>query len=116
MLEICRARRCAIDNILELGAILGMYALRDGIDGQLDCGVMLENAIGFIRPDNLAAVRPPPKTAGVAEPLCFGQVGFAALQLLSQLLLLSNIHPCPKETLKSSSLCDRNPHAAHATN
>jgi hypothetical protein len=48
--------------------------------------------------------------------LGFGQVGFTALQLLSHLHLLSNIHPCPKETLESPSLRDRNTHAAHATN
>jgi len=48
MLEMCRTRRGTIDNLLELGAILGMYALRDVIDGYLNCGVILEDAIGFI--------------------------------------------------------------------
>jgi hypothetical protein len=48
MLEMCRPCGHPIDNLLELGAILGMHALHDGIDGHLDCGVIFEDAIRFI--------------------------------------------------------------------
>src|ERR1700743_2337345 len=64
----------------------------------------------------LPPARFPAETAGVTESLGLSQIGFPASEFLGEELVLSNIHPRPKETLKSSPLCDRNPHAAHAAN
>src|SRR6266478_10049540 len=54
--------------------------------------VVLENAIGFIRPDNLSTVRSPPEAAGVTEPLSFRQVRFAPSEFLGQELVFRDVY------------------------
>src|SRR5580704_2244396 len=52
----------------------------------------------------------------MAEPLCLGKICLSTLQLLGQLLLLSQIYPCSNEAYESLPVSPRNAHAAHATN
>ena len=42
--------------------------------------VAFKNAEGFLRPEEFPARNIPTETAGVAQPLRFSQIGFAALQ------------------------------------
>src|SRR5436305_11155415 len=60
--------------------------------GQTIPWIKTQNAVTFLRPIPDVGVGTPGPTACVTEPLCSGQVGFTALQLLSQLFLLSYIH------------------------
>src|SRR5260221_3367584 len=55
--------------------------------------VVLEDAIGFVRPDNLSIVRFPPEAARVTEPLSLGEIMLAAPQgLLDALAVLDVGH------------------------
>src|ERR1700733_1788098 len=76
---------CALDDLLKEGPILRMNRLHNHVQGRLRAAVILEDAIGFVRPDNLSRIRIPPEAAGVTESLSFGQVGFAPLRLLGAL-------------------------------
>src|SRR6266852_2992225 len=84
--------------------------------GQTILWIETQNTVAFLGPVPDILVWTPCPTACLAESLCLRQVRLAALQLLSQLLLLTNIHPCPKETLENLPLRDRNTHTTYVTN
>jgi hypothetical protein len=77
MFEICRSRLGAMNDLFEIGAVLGMHPLSHRIYGWLDRAFVFENTVGFIGPNGLASVRFPSKAAGLAEFLCFRQVRLA---------------------------------------
>src|SRR6476659_5986475 len=80
MFEVITSLGCAIDNLLYERPVVGMYAPHHRIYCWFNRGIVLEDAIGFVRPDSLSTVRFPTEATCVTEPLCFGQVGFTAAQ------------------------------------
>src|SRR5208337_2330572 len=92
-----------------------MDALHHCIDCQLNRGVVLEDAIRFVRPDNLAAIRLPPETSCVAELLSFRQVGFTASELPSQEFILGNVHRSADNSLQRAILNYGGTHTANVS-
>src|SRR5258707_14708448 len=80
MFEVNASLGCAIDDLLCEGPVRGMDALHHRIHCWLECAVVLEDAIGFVRPDNLFVVRFPSEAARVTEPLSLGEIMLAAPQ------------------------------------
>ena len=80
MFEVITSLGCAIDNLLYERPVVGMYAPHHRIYCWFNRGIVLEDAIGFVRPDSLSTVRFPTEATCVTEPLCFGQLGFTAAQ------------------------------------
>src|SRR5439155_26671717 len=84
--------------------------------GQTIPWIKTQNAVTFLRPIPDVGVGTPGPTACVTEPLCFGQVGFTALQLLSQLFLLSYIHSDAKKPFENPVVEDWNTNASNIAN
>src|SRR5260370_17259644 len=78
--------------------------------------VKTQNAGTFLRPIPGVAVGTPGPTAGSAQPLRFRQVRFAALQILSQLLLLGHIHGGSKKPFENPVVEDWNANATNIAN
>src|SRR5258705_1210910 len=115
MFEVSAVLRCAIDDLLCKRPVPGMYAVHCQIQCWRQCAVVLEDAIGFGGPDNCSALRFPSETACVTEPLGFGQVCFAAPDVLSQELVLRDIDPCSDEPL-DPAVCRWRADAPYMTN
>jgi len=60
-LEILFLPRCALDRLRHKGRVLRMDTLENGFDGRLRGPVVLEDAKGFLRPDDLAGGDVQPK-------------------------------------------------------
>src|SRR4029077_4234920 len=69
-----------------------MDAPHQRIERRLYRLVVTEDPIGFGRPDDLSAVRPPPEAACAAERLSSCQVGLPASKLPGQELVLAHVH------------------------
>src|SRR4029077_18231902 len=69
-----------------------MDAPHQRIERRLYRLVVTEDPIGFGRPDDLSAVRPPPEAACAAERLSFCQVGLPASKFPGQELALGHVH------------------------
>src|ERR1700738_877941 len=72
--------------------ILRVNAFHDHVKRDLLRRIVFEDAVGFIRPDNLSAAWSPTKTACVTQPLGFRQIGFATPEFLRQEFVLRNIY------------------------
>src|SRR5258708_8140968 len=57
-----------------------MSGPENDLDGRFDGPVVLEDAKGFLRPEDCAARNNPAEAAGTAQCLRFGQIGLAPLQ------------------------------------
>src|SRR5713226_9227475 len=57
-----------------------MNALENDLNGRFDGLVILEDAKGFLRPEDFAARNTPAEAAGAAQRLRFSQIGLAPLQ------------------------------------
>src|SRR5277367_6775461 len=90
MLEICRSRLSAMNDLFKVAAVLRMDAPRHGVQGRLGSFVF-EDAVGFIRPDSLTGVRFPSKTSRATQPLRLRQICFASAKFLGQNLVLCNV-------------------------
>src|ERR1700741_4959555 len=84
--------------------------------GQTILWIETQNTVAFFRPVPDVLVWTPCPTACMTEPLCFGQVRFAALQLLSQLLLFGHIHGGSKKPFENPVLEDWNTNASNIAN
>src|SRR5271167_4229459 len=73
--------RCTFDGLLNARSVVGMSPLEHELHPRLINSVAFEDAKGFLRPVEVPARNIPAETAGVAQPLRFGQKGFGALQL-----------------------------------
>src|ERR1700686_3102190 len=116
MLEVCRPPRGTIDDLLKVGPVLRMDALHHRIYCWLNRAVVLENAIGFVCPDNLACVRFPAEAARVTEPLGFGQVRFAPAELLGQEFVFRNVYGRANDSFPRPGLDNRNTNATYVPN
>src|SRR5271156_6639483 len=83
--------------------------------GQTILWVETQNTVAFLRPVPDIRVWTPCPTACLAESLRLRQVRLAALQLLSQLLLLGHIHSGAEKPFKNPVVEDRNTNAPHVT-
>ncbi len=73
--------RCTVDCLLKRDSVVWMSSLEHELHCRLIGLVAAEDAKGFLRPVEFPAGNIPTETARVAQPLCFSQIGFAALQL-----------------------------------
>ena len=79
MLKILPLLRRTLDRLFYLGRVLRMNTLENELQGRCRRSVVLEDSIGFVRPDDLAGGNSPAKTSGVTEPLRLRQVRRLAL-------------------------------------
>src|SRR5213593_3874389 len=78
-IKILPLLRRALDYVFYLGSVFGMNALEHIFHGRCRGSVVLEDSIGFVRPNDLAGGNSPAKTSRVAEPLRFRQVRLLTL-------------------------------------
>src|SRR6266478_6063837 len=74
MLKVLPILRRALDGLFHLGRVFRMNTLEYTFHGWCRGSVVLEDSIGFLRPDDLAGGNSPAKASGVTEPLRFRQV------------------------------------------
>ena len=86
------------------------------ISGQTTPWIETQKTVAFLRPVRDILLRTPGPTAGLAQPLSLRQVRFAALQLLSRLLLLGHIHRGPKKPFENLVVEDWNANATNIAN
>src|SRR5271154_4823700 len=75
-----------------------------------------QNTVTFLRPVPDIVVWTPCPTAGLSESLRLRQIRFAALQLLSQLLLLGHIDGGPKKAFEGPVVEHWNANASNVAN
>jgi hypothetical protein len=78
MFEVSAILQSAIDDLLKEVAILRMKTLHQQVQGWLLSTMNFEDAVGFVRPNNLSITRLPHETPGVTESLGFGQMVYRA--------------------------------------
>ena len=71
----------AVDDLLDAGSVVRMSSLEYERQCRLIGSIAFKDAKGFLRPVKLSARNIPTEAAGVTQPLRFGQIGLAALQL-----------------------------------
>src|ERR1700694_3633924 len=79
MLKILPILRRTLDGLFHLGRVFRMNTLEHSFHSRCRGSVVLEDSIGFLRPDDLAGGNSPAKASGVTEPLRFRQVRLLAL-------------------------------------
>src|ERR1700720_5015244 len=79
-IEILPFLHCAVDSLLNPGSVVRMSSLKHELHRRFVGWIPVEDAKGFLRPVEFPAGDIPTETAGVAQPLRFRQIGFAALQ------------------------------------
>src|SRR5260370_36826694 len=91
--KLCLLADSRLDMFPEAGLVVGMNPLKEFFEsGQTILWIETQNTVAFLRPVPDILVWTPCPTACLAESLRLRQVRLAALQLLSQLLLLGHIH------------------------
>ncbi len=81
-IEVLPVLRRALNGLFHQGGVFRMDTLEHTFHCRGGRFIVLEDSIGFLRPDDLARGNFPAKTSGVTEPLRFRQVSLASLQLL----------------------------------
>src|SRR5258705_2014974 len=81
MLTIFSILRCALNYLLNEGRVFRMNQLENKFAGRRHRSVVLNDAIGSLRPQDLAGGNAPAEATGVAEPLSARQVSFPAPEL-----------------------------------
>src|SRR5438309_956563 len=71
----------AVDDLLDARSVVGMSSLEYELQCWMIGSIAFKDAKGFLRPVKLPARHVPTEAARVAQPLRFGQIGLAALQL-----------------------------------
>src|SRR6266566_1320907 len=71
----------AVDDLLDAGSVVRMSSLEYERQCRLIGSIAFKDAKGFLRPVKLSARNVPTEAARMAQPLRFGQIGLAALQL-----------------------------------
>src|SRR5258707_6619744 len=82
--------RSAFEQLLHRRPVFRVNALQNEIDGSVGRRLVTEDPIRFSRPVDLSAGNLPAETAGVAEFLSFGEIGFSTLQLAIEFLERNN--------------------------
>src|ERR1700726_4735871 len=80
-IEILPFPHCAVDSLSNPGSVVRMSSLEHELHRRFVGWIAFKDAKGFLRPVEFPAGDIPTETAGVAQPLRFRQIGFAALQL-----------------------------------
>src|SRR5712691_9371143 len=107
----------SLGRLPERRLIVGMNSLEEFFHpGGTIAWIKTQNAVTCLRPIPGVAVGTPGPTAGSAQPLRFRQVRFAALQILSQLLLLGHIHGGSKKPFENPVVEDWNANATNIAN
>src|SRR6266403_4984263 len=81
MPKILSVLRRALKCLFHQGRVFRMNPLENKFDGRRHRSVVLKDAIGFLRPPDLAGGNAPAEATGVAEPLSARQVRFPAPEL-----------------------------------
>src|SRR6267154_5266177 len=79
-IEILPFPHCAVDSLLNPGSVVWMSSLEHELHRRFVGWIAFKDAKGLLRPVEFPAGNIPTETAGVAQPLGFRQIGFAALQ------------------------------------
>src|SRR5246500_3463362 len=77
---------CALNCLFHQGRVFRMNPLENKFDGRRRRSVVLKDAIGFVRPQDLAGGNAPAEATGVAKPLSARQVSFPAPELALRIL------------------------------
>ena len=80
-IKILPVLRCALDCLFYESGVFRMNPLENKFDGRRHRSVVLKDAIGFLRPQDLAGGKAPAEATGVTEPLSASQVRFPAPEL-----------------------------------
>src|SRR6267378_1805254 len=78
-IKILPILRRAVEDLFHKGRVFRMNTLEHTFHGRCRGSVILEDSVGFLRPDDLARGNSPAKTSCVTESLRFRQVRFLAL-------------------------------------
>src|SRR5882762_4011907 len=78
MLKILPILRRTLDGLFHLGRVFRMNTLEHTFHGRCRGSVVLEDSVGFLRPDDLGGENSPAEASCMTEPLRFRQVGFAS--------------------------------------
>src|SRR5258708_20583740 len=89
-IELRLRPRSAFEQLLHRRPVCRVNALQNEIDGSVGRRLVTEDPIRFSRPVDLSAGDMPAETAGVAEFLSFGEIGFSTLQLAIKFLERNN--------------------------
>src|SRR4029077_3976918 len=108
--------RCPLDLLLDQLAVLRVNSREDEFQRRLNLLRTLKDSERLVGPEYFPTRDAPAKTSCVAERLCLGKICLSTLQLLGELLLLSDIYPCSNEPCESLPVSPRSAHAAHTTN
>ena len=81
MPKILSILRRALNCLFHEGHVFRMNPLENKFDGRRHRSVVLKDAIGFLRPQDLAGGNAPAEAPGVAERLSAQQVRFSAPEL-----------------------------------
>src|ERR1700746_2071423 len=92
MLEIFAGSGYALGDRSCKKPILGLDTLHHHVYGRLLGAIVFEDAVGFVRPDNLSIVRLPAKAARMTKSLSFGQISFAPPDYFFGNFALRDIH------------------------
>src|ERR1700723_1597048 len=90
-----------------------MYPLQNHLQRNFRRRVEFKNTESLFGPRELVGRYVPPETAGMTQPLCFGQIGFAAAKLLSEELVVGNIYRAADILFPVSVVDNRDAHAAN---
>src|SRR5580692_4886100 len=81
MPKILSISRRALNSLFHHGRVFRMNPLENKFDIRRHRSVVLKDAIGFLRPQDLAGGNAPAEATGVAEPLSARQVRFPSPEL-----------------------------------
>src|ERR1700722_18941264 len=105
-IKILSVLRCPVDCLFREGQVCRMNAFEYSDNGSCQRRRVVKNAKRFLRPEDLSARQIPAETTRVAESLCFRQVRFSILQLLSESLLLGSIDSGANDAFQASIFDD----------
>src|SRR6266478_791460 len=79
-IEIPPFPRRVLDRLLNARSVFRVSSFEHELRCRLNGSIAFKDAEGFLRPEEFPARNIPTETARVAQPLCFSQIGLAALQ------------------------------------
>src|SRR5271156_396204 len=101
-------------SLLDLWPILRMNPLQELLpSGTCFLRAIAVNPKNLFRPEQSVGPHIPGPTAGVTEPLRFGQVGFTSPEVLGQELVLRNVYGASNVLFQVLVFDDRNTNAAN---
>src|ERR1700733_1187638 len=99
--------RCPLCRLTHRSTILRVNPSYDPVKRHLFCGIIFEDAVGLIGPNNVSAGWSPTETACVTQPLGFRQIGFATPELPRKNLVLRHIYGVAYDSFQNPAFCNR---------